>query len=57
MFEDFFAALCNFQPVEEITVIDFLALFGALVLKKRRIMNWLSVLPNRLGRVNKVTFA
>ena len=34
MFEDFFAALCNFQPVEEITVIDFLALFGALVLKK-----------------------
>ena len=34
MFEDFFTALRNFQSVEEVAVVDFLAFFGALVLKE-----------------------
>jgi len=34
VFEDFFAALCYFQPVEEITVIDFLAFFSNFILKE-----------------------
>ena len=34
MFEDFFAAFRDRQSVKEIAVVNFLALFGALVLKK-----------------------
>ena len=34
MFEDFFAALRYFQPVEKIAVIDFLAFFSNFILKE-----------------------
>ena len=34
MFEDFFAALRNFQPVEEITVIDFFSFFSNFILEE-----------------------
>ena len=34
MFEDFFAALCYFQPVKEVAVIDFLAFFSNFILKE-----------------------
>ena len=34
MFEDFFAALCNFQPVEEIAVVHFFTFFCDFILKE-----------------------